>query len=170
MRTSQAAAVSSITDLRCSSPIVPYNFNIGGPSTRTRTEELYASLLADPRRSGFWPRVDLVGISFPDGVVPRQWCLELLAGRGYRSPDDVLAEVTIPPGPLHCREYHPMDDQDYIVAKGWARAPIDVVLRSALILGKCSDEIYDSGRPSIWTNRALVRVVALYSMGDFYAD
>lgn len=157
-----------VPDIPVCAEVRPLYCNTGGPRSRTRTEDVKLTLLGDERRHGYWSCREVVGIRFPNGVAPRQWCLQQLERRGYTRAEDMLERVTIPRRVLHVHSvtFPHLGSSPLLPGKDM----LDDVLRAALILGKCTDDIYDPDRPSIWTNRNLVRAVALYSPGDFYAE
>ncbi len=147
----------------------PYLCNSGGPRSRTRSESISLTLLGDRKRFGHWECTEIVFLRFPDRVSPRQWCLDALVRLGYSHPEDLLPLVQIPGKPLHARAVKKPGPIDGDTPNPLAQASLQD-LRAALILGKCTDELFDPAPPAIWSNRRLTRAIELYEPGDFYAD
>ncbi|MCB8933060.1 MAG: hypothetical protein M9921_14460 [Fimbriimonadaceae bacterium] len=141
--------------------------NTGGPRSRTRTEHLHATVLG--RGGGLrCPKLRHVGLKFEKGHDPVERMEALLERLGYRSalqarealadrlPDEVFLAM---PGRLR---------PTLAVNLRQPRAVLTDVLVEGLVLGLCSANLYDPGRPVLWTRASLTRRLDLFSVGGFY--
>jgi len=142
---------------------VQIHANSGGPMSRTRKEHIKSSLLGSDDgiiRCGFRIRL---GLKFED-THPVD-CLEaILDAEGLRDPEELRKRYELPRVKLICG---PLRD----TAK---RLPVFSsrrcdVLEQALMLGLCTAQIFDPGRPVLWTETSLTRTVELFDPTGFYA-
>jgi hypothetical protein len=148
--------------LYTSHPPVRYA-NTGGPSSRTRSERIVATLLGTDDGPIRCPRIVRVGLELPGGD-PVGFMSDLLAEEGYGSPEDLRDELAIPPHRLVAR---PSPDGAGVVdPRCDARRD---VLWNALVLGLCTAQLYDPARPVLWTQASLARRLELFDPAGFYA-
>ena len=139
-----------------------YLFNSGGPSSRTRSERLYSTVLGDDGGPIRCPQVLQVGIDFgrhSPVACARRW----LEAAGFEDEQEARSVLPLPPTPYLCRadlEPSPVDEAALTPVEG---------LRLALILGLCTPYYYDPRRPVLWTQASLVRKLLLFDGGGFYA-
>lgn len=148
-------------------------FNSGGPSSRTRKERIKSSALRRVQQArgeslgalkvgGAWRMFGNCGRR-------RELANELLADYGFAVPEEAFLSLGgIPQIRLHVA-----------VAKGrypernMPQTPEErlEVLRVALVLGKCSNGLYDPERPTVWTEARLGQWLNLYEIREsFYGD
>jgi len=142
--------------------------NSGAPHFRHHIQRIDSTLLGCEYTSIHLPLEGRYGLDkegFPS-VLDRAW--SLLDKAGFCSPDEAAEAFTdLPQVRLHvvamepCKEYRkfipePMNERD--------------TLRTALILGRCTANLYDPFRPTIWTANRLERWVRLYQSGSFYDE
>ncbi|MFP6876868.1 MAG: hypothetical protein VCA37_08570 [Roseibacillus sp.] len=151
-------------------------FNSGGPRSRTRTEAIVSGIFEYKEyRLGARPVGELHALHIDDGVSERRAlgfrhaAFEALRECGFEDPDaafDVLADL--PRKTLHCLK---VPERNH--ARG-AKRPWNELrefLKTALVLGKCSQGLYDPSRPVIWTENRLGQWVELYEIRKaFYED
>jgi hypothetical protein len=109
------------------------------------------------------PRADSILLEI-EADSPVEFMEKLLEAEGYSSPEELRRRVDIPDTRLVCG---PWTCQGGIVHT--SLSTVDEVFKVALMLGLCTDCIYDPARPVIWTNASLDRAVELYEPGSFYA-
>jgi len=89
---------------------------------------------------------------------------QVLVEQGFAAPQDLLDGFDIPGQRLVAR---PHTSENGIVDISYD-APRDV-LWHALMLGLCTAQLYDPGRPVLWTQSALRRRLELFDPTGFYA-
>jgi hypothetical protein len=92
-------------------------------------------------------------------------CLEsILESEGFRDPEELRKKYAIPQMKMICGpERFPVE-----------RLPVYGsrycdVLEQALMLGLCTAQLFDPGRPVLWTETSLTRAVELFDPRGFYA-
>lgn len=166
--------------------------NSGGPMSRTREEHIKSSLLGSddgivrcPRRICLYLRFDK---DILDSVVRRlahaekypdedMDCFEmepeptpvehlesLLRDEGLRDPEELRERYILPQGKLICGPWTNVEAPLFV-----HEASNYDVLEQALMLGLCTAQMYDPGRPVLWTETSLTRAVELFDPGSFYA-
>jgi len=151
-------------------------FNTGGPMSRTRTETIVSSIFKYKEyRLGARPVGELHALHIGDGVSERRAlgfrhaAFEALCECGFEDPDaafDALEEL--PRKTLHCLKV-PERNHAWGAQRPWN--DLREFLKTALILGKCSQGLYDPSRPVIWTENRLGQWVELYEIRKaFYED
>jgi len=160
--------------------------NSGGPMSRTRRERIRSSLLgADdgvircPRRISLCLRFDrdiAWYIPRPDdsaelwrqkmqpAPTPLEYLQALLKGEGLSGPEELRERYILPPGKLICGPWTNTQEPLFV-----HEASSYDVLEQALMLGLCTAQMYDPGRPVLWTEASLRRAVELFDIGSFYA-
>ncbi len=88
----------------------------------------------------------------------------LLRDEGLRDPEELRTRYTIPQNKLICGPWTGVDDPICL-----DNASSHDVLEQALMLGLCTAQMYDPGRPVLWTETSLTRSVELFDPGSFYA-
>ncbi len=146
-------------------------FNIG-PSFQTYTGSITSSIFRNATRKRCAlgaRRVDRV-LALPparDGMTLRGTALEVLGSLGFTEPEDGFrAMERIPRTRLHCRTC-----TKFVYRRRMPnpRCRPQAYLRTALILGKCRNGLYDPERPVIWTEERLLQRLELYEIGNpFY--
>jgi hypothetical protein len=139
-----------------------YWANSGGPSSRTRTEEIHSTLLGDDEGPIRCPRVMQVAIDFGRRR-PLKCARDWLKAAGFADEHEARAALSLPLTPCICRP----DPAPRPIAAA-ALAAIDG-LGLALVLGLCTPSLYDPRRPVLWTEASLLRRLLLYDGGGFYA-
>lgn len=149
--------------------------NTGGPQSRTRTEPIVSSIFGyDDCRLGARPVGEVHALyiggdgSAEQALGFRHAAFDALRECGFEDPEaafDAFADLSR--RRLHCLSVPPRNF-------GWgANRPASGALeflKTALILGKCSQGLYDPSRPVIWTETRLRRWVQSYEIGNpFYA-
>ncbi|HEY0840188.1 MAG TPA: hypothetical protein VGD74_08380 [Vulgatibacter sp.] len=140
--------------------------NTGGPSSRTRTERLSATVLGDSSRRLRLPRRLTVGLLFPQlPEDPVEAVRSLLRRAGYGSVEQarraLAAELPMTRMAAMPWDGAPRFNAMYAEDKKGA-------LVQALILGLCTANLYDPSRPVIWTHASLKRRLELFDLGGFY--
>lgn len=143
--------------------VVDHDANTGGPSSRTRREGVYSTLLGTDERPIHCPRIVRLGIEFPDGD-PVELVTQVLNEQGYAAPEDLIGEFEIPRQRLVARPYT-LNVGVVDISHDAARD----VLWHALMLGLCTAQLYDPARPVLWTQAALTRRLELFDPTGFYA-
>jgi hypothetical protein len=160
--------------------------NSGGPMSRTRQEHIKSSLLGSrggivrcPRRISLCLRFDrdiLRGVEFPgdsDEVLrkkrqpeptPVEYLESLLKDEGLRDPEELRKRYILPQNKLICGPWTNVEDPLFV----YDSSNYDV-LEQALMLGLCTAQMFDPGRPVLWTETSLTRAVELFDPGSFYA-
>jgi len=164
--------------------------NSGGPMSRTRKERIRSSLLGSddgvircPRRISLWlsfspdPHAHLVWPGDSAEVrrekrqrrkeyklTPVEFVLTRLKREGLRDPEELRKRYFLPQGKLFCGPWTGVAEPLVV----YDASSYDV-LEQALMLGLCTAQIFDPGRPVIWTDASLTRRVELFDPGSFYA-
>ena len=138
-----------------------YLFNMGGPMSRTRTETIHATILANPDKPIKCPLVISLGLDFKKKP-PASTMEALLKAEGFSSPEELRMEYLTLNKTFVCH-----------VSLTPARLPVasspaKLVLIQAVILGLCTSTYFNPGRPILWTSASLTRCLDLYNMEDFY--
>jgi hypothetical protein len=137
--------------------------NSGGPGSRTRREHLASSLLGSDDgiiRCAFRIRL---GLKFED-THPVD-CLEaILKAEGLRDPEELRNRYDLPQVKLICGPVP--DTAERLPVFGSQSCD---VLEQALMLGLCTAQVFDPGRPVLWTETSLTRSVELFDPRGFYA-
>ena len=95
----------------------------------------------------------------------------LLTELGFDAPRHALECFTLPAGRWLVLPQPVPDIAAVVAAPGGDPASDNRArLRTALLLGLCTDAIYDRSGPVIWTQNRLSRFVRLYRPQGFYAD
>ncbi len=137
--------------------------NSGGPASRRRSEAVLASLLRDNDTPLRLPRVIQAGLHFGSSD-PLSAMLKVLARAGLESPELLRERGDVPATRLLLRVV-PDARWGVKVTRGADR----LVLQQALLLGLCTEHLYDPARPVLWTRASLTRRVELYDAAGFYA-
>lgn len=141
----------------------PLRANSGGPASRTRKERIHATLLGRDHGHVRCPQVRRLALWF-DLLDPLEVMATLLAREGFSSPEELRGAFDVPPGRLMATLL-PESTQRLDVRC----APPREVLEQALLLGLCTEHLYDPGRPVLWTRKSLWRGLELYDPAGFYA-
>ena len=138
--------------------------NSGGPSSRQRTQTISSSILG--KDDGFvrCPRIIRLGLLFNEAEDPVMVLASILAGEGYGGPEALRDEFSLPEERLICRPRAMC--QDRLAVRD---APRRRILEQALMLGLCTDQVFDPARPVLWTRTSLTRAVELFDPRGFYA-
>ena len=138
--------------------------NSGGPSSRQRTQTISSSILG--KDDGFvrCPRIIRLGLLFDEAEDPVAVLTGILAEEGYGGPEALRDEFSLPEERLICRPRAMC--QDRLVVRD---APRRRILEQALMLGLCTDQVFDPARPVLWTRTSLTRAVELFDPRGFYA-
>ena len=138
--------------------------NSGGPSSRQRTQTISSSILG--KDDGFvrCPRIIRLGLLFNEAEDPVMVLAGILAEEGYGGPEALRDEFSLPEERLICRPRAMC--QDRLVVRD---APRRRILEQALMLGLCTDQVFDPARPVLWTRTSLTRAVELFDPRGFYA-
>lgn len=139
-----------------------YDCNTGGPSSRSRSELVRATVLGDDEGPIKCPRVLRVSMTYGHRS-PLTWVAQWMKACGYTDEHDALTRVRLPPRPCLCQP----DRSPVPVEAAALRA--DEGLFLALVLGLCTSTYYDPSRPLLWTRTSLTRSLVLYDGGGFYA-
>lgn len=107
------------------------------------------------------PRVATLGMDF-GGDDPVLWVSNLLKERRIADPEELRKMFDFPAGRLHCYAA-PAPRRLHVRA-----AEAHDVLYQALLLGLCTDVLYDPARPVLWTTASLTRALELCSLEGFY--
>ncbi len=144
-------------------PPRPLHANMGGPMSRTRRENLSATVLG--RDNGYisCPRVRRVGLNFGDRD-PIEATLQLFAVAGIAEPEALREMVEVPSGPLICRP-DPVPRRMVVNPD----EPTRRILRAVLILGLATPYLYDPSRPVLLTRASLTRCLELFEGEGYYA-
>jgi hypothetical protein len=131
--------------------------------SRTRTERVRTTLLGRAGGQVRCPRAFRLALQF-GRLDPVAAMNRLLARHGYASPEELRARFAVPPGRLIATPL-PDDTRRLDVRE----APPDDVLEQALLLGLCTQHLYDPARPVLWTKASLRRGLELFDPAGFYA-
>ena len=136
--------------------------NSGGPMSRTRNEHIKSSLLGSDDGIIRCPLRIRLGLRFVDTHPVN--CLEaMLRAVGLRDPEELRSRYTLPEGKLICVPR--ADTEPRLKASRFKRLE---VLEMALMLGLCTAQLFDPGRPVLWTEASLTRSVELFDPRGFY--
>ena len=138
--------------------------NIGGPMSRTRSEHIASTLLGRDQGAIRCPRSLRLGLTFPSRADPVKAIEKLLQSNGFGSAEDLRDEFALPEGRLICRPLDPKATR--LAVRG---GPEREVLEQALLLGLCTAQLFDPGRPVLWTQTSLTRGLELFDPAGFYA-
>jgi hypothetical protein len=141
----------------------PLWLNSGGPASRTRTERVQATILGRKEGHVRCPRVYRLGLRF-DGLEPVETMHRMLTKRGFESPEALRTRFAVPQGRLIATALPEVTERLDVRA-----APPDEVLEQALMLGLCTQHLYDAARPVLWTSASLRRALELFDPAGFYA-
>lgn len=141
----------------------PLWLNSGGPASRTRKERIRATLLGRQEGHVRCPCVRRLALWF-DLLDPLEVMAKLLRREGFGSPEELRGAFAIPPGRLIATPL-PEPTQRLDVRC----SPPREILEQALLLGLCTQHLYDPGRPVLWTRTSLRRGLELYDPAGFYA-
>ena len=140
----------------------PIFFNSGGPMSRTREEVIRSTVLGSEDAVIRCPRVIRLALEFDDQ--PPVAGIERLLAAHFDEPAEWLRErFEIPKQRLICRVDANPEPLKVAVA------PPEAVLEAALILGLCTQVMYDPARPVLWTVASLTRRLELFDPEGFYA-
>ncbi len=141
----------------------PLHTNSGAPMSRRHSERLSSSVLGERDPFLKIPLVLQVGLDFGSCTAVRGFMEDLLSEVGCVEPEELRDLFDHPGGRLLARaapvQFRPKDVRT---------APLEVILRDALILGLATASIYDPARPVLWTNASLTRCLELYDPRSFY--
>lgn len=138
--------------------------NSGGPSSRQRTQTISSSILGKDDGLVRCPRIIRLGLLFNEAEDPVMVLTGILAEEGYGGPEALRDEFSLPEERLICRPRAMC--QDRLVVRD---APRRRILEQALMLGLCTDQVFDPARPVLWTRTSLTRAVELFDPRGFYA-
>ena len=138
--------------------------NVGGPMSRTRSEHIVSTLLGRDLGPIRCPRSLRLGLSFPSRADPVKAIVTLLQSNGFGSAEDLRDEFAVPEGRLICRPLDPKASR--LAVRG---GPEREILEQALLLGLCTAQLFDPGRPVLWTQASLTRGLELFDPAGFYA-
>jgi hypothetical protein len=130
---------------------------------RTGAVHLRATLLGRQEGHIRCPRVHRLALSFGQWD-PLDVMQKLLHGAGFSSPEELRPAFAIPPGRLIAT---PLPDSEERLDT--QSSPPRPVLEQALMLGLCTQYLYDPGRPVLWTRTSLQRGLELFDPTGFYA-
>ena len=95
---------------------------------------------------------------------PVEYLETILKDEGLRDPEELRKKYILPPGKLICGPWTNAEGSLFV----YEASNYDV-LEQALMLGLCTAQMYDPGRPVLWTETSLTRAVELFDPGSFYA-
>jgi hypothetical protein len=137
--------------------------NSGGPMTRTREERIHSTLLGrDDGRIRCGHRLRL-GLDFRD-THPVACMENLLLAAGFRDPEELRGCFELPAETLIA---HGQDQPPRLISIN--RCKPATALQQALLLGLCTDQLFDPRRPVLWTEVSLTRALDLFDPRGFYA-
>ena len=150
----------------CLNGLNPYErlVNVGGPMSRTRSEHIASTLLGRDQGAIRCPRSLRLGLTFPSRADPVKTIEKLLRSNGFGSAEDLRDEFFLPDARLICRPLDP--NASRLAVRG---GPEREVLEQALLLGLCTAQLFDPGRPVLWTQTSLTRGLELFDPAGFYA-
>ncbi len=144
-------------------PLPPLWANSGGPASRTRKERVQATLLGRDRGHVRCPRVLRVALWF-DLLDAVEVMTTMLRKQGFSDPEELRREFSIPSQRLIASV---LPENTQRVDARYAEPRI--VLEQALLLGLCTQHLYDPARPVLWTTASLRRGLELFDPAGFYA-
>jgi hypothetical protein len=164
--------------------------NSGGPMSRTRQEHIKSSLLGSnegvvrcPRRICL--RLDFAGdilwnMEYPGDsaeelrkkrqlrslseLSPVEYLETILKDEGLRDPEELRKKYILPQDKLICGPWTNVEGSLFV----YDASNYDL-LEQALMLGLCTAQMFDPGRPVLWTETSLTRAVELFDPGSFSA-
>ena len=142
--------------------VFDWQCNSGGPRSRTRSQELKATVLGTDSGHIRCPRVVSAALVFGD-VHPVVAIEQLCARLSIRGAEEARRFVEVPASRCIVRL-----NQDAPELNVSAADPYEV-LRAAVILGLSTATFFDPARPVIWTGTSLLRRVELFEGGGIYA-
>ena len=145
--------------------------NTGGPMSRTRKERIQSEMLGNATLEIGWPQEHFVYLDHTGHKNVFERIDHCLGQLGFAGPEEASAGLGGMPGvSMHCRRLkssvNPARSDN---GNANSQSP-EESLRVALILGRCSEILYDPDKPVIWTRGRLVRPVRLYHAENFYDD
>ena len=149
--------------LFCHAPEIVIRANSGAWMSRTRHENIVSSVLGQDDgyiRCGHRMRL---GLDFRD-THPVACVENLLLQAGLRTPEELRACFPVPTETLIA---HWQDRPGHRMSIN--RCKPETILHQALLLGLCTDQLFDPQRPVIWTETSLTRALDLYDPRGFYA-
>jgi len=138
--------------------------NMGGPMSRTRTEQVRTTLLGRDDNVIRCPRVIRLGLRYESDIDPVAQLETLMMMERIDGPEDLRRRFRIPPGRLICRPFAGNEHRTSVEDPNRPR-----VLKQALMLGLCTAHLYDPARPVLWTTASLSRGLVLFGPEGFYA-
>jgi len=136
--------------------------NTGGPRSRTRTQEVYKTVLGKDSSRVSLDSVTRVALDFGESD-PFTAVQALMSDVGIRGAEALRWQYDIPDEPCICRETTLV--KPLVVGE----ADADKVLRQVAILSLCTPYHFDPRRPVLLTRAALTRSLELFSGKGFYA-
>lgn len=140
----------------------PRYANSGGPSSRTRSERVQASLLGQNDGPVRCRRRKALGLDFGDED-PVTTMESLLNIAGYSCPEELRTLFGRNLGSMLC---HPSPGIRPLPVRGTEPRK---VLEQALLLGLCTAVLFDPSRPVLWTQSSLTRRLELFDMSEFFS-
>ena len=140
--------------------------NAGGPARRRFKQIINSSILG--KNDGFvrCPRIISLGLIFTVGEDPVTVITDILKQEGFFSPEELREKFSLPEGRLLCRPVEAsLRHGGCLVVK---TADRNKVLEQALMLGLCTNQLFNPARPVLWTETSLTRVVELFDPAGFY--
>jgi hypothetical protein len=141
----------------------PLWLNSGSPSNRTHRQQIRATLLGRGEGHIRCPRVYRLALWF-GRLDPIDVMEKLLRRSRFSSPEELRQVFAIPGGRLIATPL-----PDCMAGLEVQIAPPRQVLEQALMLGLCTQHMYDPGRPVLWTRASLLRGLELFDPTGFYA-
>jgi len=154
--------------------------------SRTRKEHIQSSLLGSDDGIVRCPRRISLNLSFSRDMLwyiersgdsaeelrkkrqpeptPVEYLESILKDEGFRDPEELRKKYILPQGKLICGPWTGVDDPLFVF-----EASNYDLLEQALMLGLCTAQMFDPGRPVLWTETSLTRAVELFDPGSFYA-
>ena len=144
-------------------PPTPQRLNSSAAFRYSGTVHLRGTLLGRDAGHIRCPRVHRLGLSF-GGLDPLKVMEKLLHGAGLPNPELLRQAFVVPPGRLIAMPLP--ESEERLDAQS---APEGEILEQALMLGLCTQYVYDPGRPVLWTRTSLQRGLELFDPTGFYA-
>lgn len=142
--------------------VIDWQCNSGGPRSRTRSQELKATVLGTDSGHIRCPRVVSAALVFGD-VHPVVAIEQLCARLSIRGAEEARRLVEVPSSRCIVRLNEHAPELNVSAADPYE------VLRAAVILGLSTATFFDPARPVIWTAASLQRRVELFEGGGIYA-
>jgi hypothetical protein len=139
-----------------------WDANSGGPSSRTRTERIVASVLGSGDGPIRCPRHLTLALDF-GAKDPVTTMTQILKSAGFRHAESLRVRFGAGLSPM-VAFVNPRLTPLPVVGTD----PLDV-LRQAFLLGLCTAVQFDPQRPVLWTQASLTRRVDLFETTEFYA-